>query len=473
MKSVKIVSRLPLNPAEDIIYYSRNTREILFKQNGKVNRHQALYIPPGVDSFSVNKHYPLYSSEALALKYSPVGSVVAYGETELGPAPDGVNYPVYMPAGLSIKFLGDYIDPIGDDDGDGTLNFRDPNIVGDIALRDVNYLGQDPFITENNVSVNIKDYLDNPGEGLYNDSDSNIILAVEFSGIIVSPTGEISYFIGPGALVLEPGHTFFKDTQLADSLPLPDPNPPYTSDPFTTSEGINVNINDYISDPNSGSHNNTSSDIETYSTKPGILIGPQGEIIYFQPGKVVIPPGYVMFAGGSGSGFPLPSSGYENEDPFVTSDGASVNIKDFFDNPDNGFVNNTGSSIEVSLSDKSILLMPDGTVSEIGPGVVTIPSGGTVFSPLSELVEKAVEQGAIPPPIPNVSSASSIQWFEEGPDGDLILRFSSFNSQSPAIELWEAVNDTDYAPREVGFTTTETEVQYFEEVNGDIAPKEL
>ena len=471
MKSVKIVSRLPLNPAEGIIYYSRNTREILFKQNGDLKRHQALYIPPKVDAFSINKYYPLYSSEALAGKNSPVGSAISYGETELGPAPAGVTYPVYMPTGLSVKYLGDYVDPTADDDGDGVLNFRDPDIVGDIAFRDVNYSGQDPFITENNVSVNIKDYLDNPGEGLYNDTNKNTIIAVEFSGVIVSPTGEISYFIGPGALVLEPSHTFFKDTQLVDSLALPNPVPAYVSDPFVTSQGVNVNINDYISDPNDGSYNNTSSDIEVYSAKPGMLIGPQGEIVYFQPGKVVIPPGYVMFTDNSGSSFPLPSSSYENEDPFVTDDGVSVNIKDYLGNPDNGFVNNTGSEIQVSLADKSILVMPDGTVIEIGPGVVNIPSGGTVFSPLSELVEKAVETGTIVPPDPNVSYASSIQWFEEGPDGDLILRLSSFNSQSPAIELWEAVNDTDYAPRESGFTTTESEAQYFEEINGDVTPK--
>lgn len=469
MKSVKVVSRLPLDPEEGSIYYSRTTRQIVFKKDGKVQLHEALYIPPGIDTFSINKYYPLYSSESLASKSSPIGSAVAYGETELGPAPDGVSYPVYMPAGLSIKFLGDYVDPIGDDDGDGTLNFRDPNIIGDIALRDVKYSGQDPFITQNNISVNIKDYLDNPGEGLYNDHALDIVLAVSFSGVIVSPTGTISYFIGPGALILAPGHTFFKDTQLTDSLPLPDPNPPYTSDPFSTSQGVNVNINDYISEPNDGSHNNTNSDIETYVAKPGILIGPQGEIIYFQPGKVVIPPGYVIFTDGSESGFPLPSSSYENEDPFVTSNGVSVNIKDYLDNPDNGFTNNTGSSIEVSLADRSILVMPDGTVSEIGPGAVTIPLGGTVFSKLSELVKKA--SGAIPPSVPNVPSASSIQWFEEGPDGDLILRFSSFNSESPAIELWESVNYPDYTPRESGFITTETEVQYFEEINGDITPK--
>ena len=71
----------------------------------------------------------MYTTEALAKANSPTGGVVAYGEAELGPAPAGITYPVYMPAGLSVKYLGDYIDPAGDDDGDGVLNFRAPILL--------------------------------------------------------------------------------------------------------------------------------------------------------------------------------------------------------------------------------------------------------------------------------------------------------------------------------------------------------
>lgn len=65
----------------------------------------------------------------------------------------------------------------------------------------------------------------------------------------------------------------------------------------------------------------------------------------------------------------------------------------------------------------------------------------------------------------------SIQWFEKDQEGDLILRAASLDSQGPAIELWEAVNSTDYSPRESDYETEEANVQYFEDVNGDISPR--
>lgn len=65
----------------------------------------------------------------------------------------------------------------------------------------------------------------------------------------------------------------------------------------------------------------------------------------------------------------------------------------------------------------------------------------------------------------------SVQWFEKDQDGNLVLRTSSIDSQGPAIELWEAVNSTDYSPRESDYETEEASVQYFEDVNGDISPR--
>ena len=65
----------------------------------------------------------------------------------------------------------------------------------------------------------------------------------------------------------------------------------------------------------------------------------------------------------------------------------------------------------------------------------------------------------------------SVQWFERDQNGDLILRNASFNSQGPAIELWEEINSTDYSPRESDYETQESNIQYFEDINGDVAPK--
>ena len=65
----------------------------------------------------------------------------------------------------------------------------------------------------------------------------------------------------------------------------------------------------------------------------------------------------------------------------------------------------------------------------------------------------------------------SVQWFEKEQDGDLVLRTASIDSRGPAIELWEAVNSTDYSPRESDYETEEVGIQYFEDINGDISPR--
>ena len=72
----------------------------------------------------------------------------------------------------------------------------------------------------------------------------------------------------------------------------------------------------------------------------------------------------------------------------------------------------------------------------------------------------------------NVSENSlSIQWFEKDQEGDLVLRTGLLESRSPAIEFWEAINNEDYAPRGSDYETEELGIQYFEDVNGDIAPR--
>ena len=469
MNNVRIVSKLPINPDPNVIYYVRATREILINTSAGPRKFQALYGAKDIDTFSVAKHYPLYSSESLAIANSPLGTATAYGETELGSAPLGVSYPVYMPDGLVNSHTGDYIDPIGDDDGDGVLNFRDPDIIGLSALPTPFYAGVDPFTTSNGSDVNVKDYISEPDEGTLNDTGSDITIAVETSGLIIGPNGELEFFIGPGAALLKPGYVIFQDKN-STSIPLPSPSPAYSSDPFTTSNGVDVNILDYITDPDSGSLNNTGSSIYLNTTNSGILLGPNGEIIYFLPGSIEIPAGFVLFRDLDGRTSPLPSTGYDGQDPYTTSGGVEVNIKSYLTNPDGGSRNNTSNDIQIFVTEKTILVLPDGTTEEVGPGLITIPPGGVIFSEVSTLVTKSLEQDLIPEP-PTEPDTISVQWFEETIDGDLQLRDVSFESQSPALEYWEAVGDTDYAPRESANITTEPTTQYFEDLNGDITPR--
>jgi len=731
MKNIKKVSKLPLVVEPNTIYYSRLTREIILTTSRGKEKFQALYLPKDVDAFSVAKYYPLYATEALAKANSPTGSVVAYGESELGPAPEGITYPVYMPAGLSVKYLGDYIDPAGDDDGDGVLNFRDPDFVGLDALIDAGYKGVDPYTTPSNVTLNVKDYLDNPDSGTYNDTESEIVVSVAVRGLMIGPNGEKKFFFGPGAAIIPPGYVLFQDegatgsplpapvpaytgdpfltqgltpsslssadyngtdpfttsnnvdVNIKDYLsnpsggslndtgsevvvsvqnsgiivgpngeikvflgagaavvpdgwvlfedigstdsPLPQPSPAYTGDPFSTTGGdvnitdyisnpdagsfngtggpieihslqsgvivcddgsvtlvppgiitlndsctffkdtgntgyplpdltpaytadpitvnsqdinvkdylddpnsgyknttgspldikintksivikpdgtvvtynppavitlgvddilisdkedklskvsVKVNIEDYLDQPSSGSVNTTGTDITINTTRPGILVGPNGEIKYFLPGDITVPKGWVIFEELSGKTTPLPWSGYTGEDPFTTSQGVDVNIKDHLENPDGGSINNTSQDIEIDVTEKCILVLPDGTVTEVGPGVITMTPGSVLFSEESKLVKKAVSAGLIDPPLPpSATSATSKQWFETS-NGDLILRTAVYDSSDPAVRLWEGNAEGDYIPLDVPVSSTTDDAQYFEiTTDSDVTPR--
>lgn len=473
------VSQLPQgNIPEGTVYYNPNTREILTSLKGQARKFQSIILPKYVDSFSVKGYFPLFSSMALAKSRSPSGTFISYGETELGPAPNGITYPVYMAEGFSGNYFGDYIDPTADDDGDGIINFRDPDLIGRSALPTPNLNGS-IFTLENGSSIDLKTYIANNDGGTFNDTNKNIVVSVSYSGIAIGPNGEIEYFIGPGATVLKAGWTLFQDIGLT-LPPLPEPTPAYTgSDPFVTSTGSEVNIKDFINSPNSGSVNNTDSTITINSIHSGIIVLPDGSVIYFQPGVVEIPPGGVMFIDTTGLQSVLPSANpiYSGIDPYTTSEGADINIKDYLENPNGGFVNNTGSTITMQVTDKSILVGPDGTVIEIQnlPTSISVPDGYILFSEQSSF-KKAFETqtgGYVSDPIPAPEpepTAISTQWFEAS-NGDLILRESAFEATDPATQHFEFSGTDSIMPRETAYSSDTEDAQYFEiDTNGNIIP---
>ena len=471
MNKIYKVSRFPTEPDPTAIYYNRTTREIIMNINSKFRKFQAIHNSLGyLDAVSISKYYPLFSSELDALNSSPLGTATAYGESELGPAPEGVSYPLYMPDGISDSYKGNYVNPIGDDDGDGVLNFRDPDFIGVLGLPEGVYSGIDPFVTSNGVEVNIKEHTANPDQGSLNDTGSDLLIPTPSSGIMIGPDGEIQFVVGPGAAILPAGFTFFEDVG-STSVPLGEPTPKYDGvDPFVTSGGSSVNIKDYIDNPDSGSINNSSVDILINIVDPGIIIGPNGEIEYFLPGVVSLPPGYVLFRELDGDVTLLPPTDYEGVDPYTTSYGVDVNIKDYISDPGSGSSNEGSTEIRLQVTEKSILVMPDGTVTQVGPGVVVIPPDGVVFSDISSLINKAVDGGVIEKPTPpEAPDATSFQWFEESAGGDLVLRSTLNVSTDPAIQYWEAQGLFDYVPRESPYISTEENTKYFEEnTDGDI-----
>ena len=241
MQKILKFTQFPAGPVpQGFIYYNRTTRQIKVNTDLGERTYGATYVPVEIDALSINGYYPLYRNESLAKDLSPSKTAVLYNRSSLGvPPPPGVTYPLYMPEGIT-SYQGDHIDPGGDSDGDGILNFRDPDIVGLNALPGAGYNGVDPFITSGGSNINIKDYLENPDLGTSNNTSEDILVAISSSGIIVGPNGEIEYFFGPGSALLKPGWTLFED-EGSSSSPVPEPSPAYTgTDPFTTPEEIQL-----------------------------------------------------------------------------------------------------------------------------------------------------------------------------------------------------------------------------------------
>lgn len=150
MKKVYVVTEFPSQRDPDGIYYKRPTRQISVKIGNVDNIFDSIHLPNAIDAFSLAGYYPLYKTEELAKSNSPLDTATAYGETELGPAPAWITYPVYMPNGLNTRYLGDHPEHGGG--GGGTTPpsstsiqwFEESN--GDLMLRSDHFDSTNPAV---------------------------------------------------------------------------------------------------------------------------------------------------------------------------------------------------------------------------------------------------------------------------------------------------------------------------------------
>lgn len=212
----KVTRFPPGDPPPGIVYFNTVTQEIKTETKRDIQVFASDFVYPDTDAFSAGGYYPLYRSIELATAYSPLGNFVAYGEAELGPAPAGVTYPVYMPEGFVPSYLGNYHDPLDDHDSDGILNYRDANLIGGSALPSAGYNGVDPYTTTAGIDVNIKDYLNNPNDGIYNNSNGSVVTDITEEGILVGPDGTVTQ-VSPPSVTIPIGFTLFLEVTLGIS----------------------------------------------------------------------------------------------------------------------------------------------------------------------------------------------------------------------------------------------------------------
>jgi hypothetical protein len=219
MSSILKVQQFSLSAKpEGHISYNINTKQLrVYRDNlGNYVDYDSFFVSNDVDALSINGYYPLYKNEFLANQISPSNTSSSFDGTDLGSPPPGIIYPLYMPDGLDFYFLGNHIDPLGDNDSDGILNFKDPELVGLGALLDAEIVKGAAYITPyhdggGGTVVDSADILtalnNNPGPGSYNDTDKTLIFKTSTNGIMIRPNGDIDAFISGQDVTINPGDT--------------------------------------------------------------------------------------------------------------------------------------------------------------------------------------------------------------------------------------------------------------------------
>jgi hypothetical protein len=471
MQKIYKVSQLPYDDLvvdDDAVYYNHNIREIITKTNNGVQKFQVTVPPRGLDSFSINGFYPLYQSRAMAEHVSPLTEVIEYNEEMLrAPAPAGVSYPVYMPVGTDEFYYGNYLDPRGDENNNTVLNYRDPQEVGFFALPHLDYYREDPYVNPlGNEILNVLEYLSKPDVGTYNDTPDPVAVCSTYPGIIVNDDGSFhSYVYGRGACMIPPSGILFQDVK-QNSTVLSSASSPFAVDPYVTPSGRTVMVSNYGKGFKATFENKEVFAFDIYMIFSGIIISTSGAVTAYLPGKITLQPGDVVVMTDT---FHSTLSPF---DPLIVGgmfrygdcELDVYNLLSLY--IDEGSINESNISIDMLTSTNGILINLNGCGYTLtSPGVVTIPPNHVLFTEFSRMVYAWLRC--------NVKDYHvSIQWFEQGEEGELILRQEAHESSEPAVQFWET-EDLFLFPREYPYATEDESAQYFEEdEDGDVRPTE-
>ena len=410
MKIIKRVTQFPLlaQPEGDIAF-NINTKQLrVYKDNaGNYTDYDSFYVSPDVDALGVNGYYPLYRTKALSDAASPLGTSHEHDGTFLGTAPDGVDYPLYMPDGLSTNHHGTYIDPVGDDDLDGIPNFRDPDILGLTALPSAGIKSGSgsidgyttPISTDSygnqvggiNVAAgDITSQISNPGAGSYNDTGDTIIINATGPGVLIKATGSVIKFNLNDPVNIEPGDTFVYQGGMTGSGESSLGNEGGDSAGYTGSGnfqapgGQTVNVEDELSSSSggaidTGTTNNTGDNITKSFTGTGVLVGPDGTTTQ-AISPVVIPDGSTLFVkSGSGSD-DAHWNGTTN--PVILSGGNSIDLTGYLtlDGDGDSVVNNSGDTSSFTFTGDGFLVSPEGAITGPLTSPASIPPGYRLFT---------------------------------------------------------------------------------------------
>ena len=400
MKKIKRVTQFPLDiQSKGDTSFNINTRQLrVYKDNqGTYQDYDSYYVSKDIDALSLNGYYPLYRTQTLANEASPLGTSHPHDELQLGAAPAGITYPLYMPDGAEM-YHGNYVDPMADDDGDGVPNFRDPALLGLTALPSAGFNLSENFTTPSHsggtgggVTVVVGDVLkeiNNPGAGSTNMTSKDITLNATGVGVLIKSQGNIIKFAKGDPVTLQPGDTLIYQGGLTSKGTSSLGNSNGDSANYSGTGNFTTNSNNVVDvagefpsgdgtiDP--GTQNNTSDNIEKTFEGQGLLVLDDGTTTIIES-PASIPPNATLFVKSGSSQDNLSWDG--STSPFTTHSGYTVNLTNFLqlDGTGDGFINNSGDPETVSFTGDGVVVTPQGVVTKIISPYI-LPAGYMIFT---------------------------------------------------------------------------------------------
>lgn len=242
-------------------------------------------------------------------------------------------------------------------------------------------------------TVDSSDFLTTGPTGSRNESGGAFSFVSSSEGFLFNSDGSVDIFKASEIVLIQDQSTAFfgqlidtNNNGIPDNLETP-ANYGGTGG-FTTQNGTTVIVSDLITDPDGGSTNNTGETYTFIAQEDGVLIGPNGEKIFFKKGQEVeVKDGWTVFFGSivdlDDNGIPdhlETSLNYPGSGSITLPSGFEIDPSLIVISCSGGSTNTSGSTYSFVANRDGFVARADGSIEIFYKGdVVTVHDGDSVF----------------------------------------------------------------------------------------------